>query len=189
MPCPRLEDSTIFEPLKISLENARNLAENLQRPFFWFLQVEIARKKIFKDLFRLKKKCWEPFFWDCLKKNFENLFFWRTLASVSLVLGLGLERVCPWPWPREGLSLASKFFVSLALASSLVSSTPPLHTTADKKQHLHYEGLVCTSEGIKTTPKQKYASNDLFVQLFYTRWRGTLTPKPKSWKHQIWHVN
>ena len=52
---------------------------------------------------------------------------------MSLVLGLGLEHSCPWP--REGLSserlslalaLASDFFVSLALASSLVSSTPPL---------------------------------------------------------------
>ena len=36
LPCPLLEDSTIFEPLK----NARNLAENLQRPFFWFPQAE-----------------------------------------------------------------------------------------------------------------------------------------------------
>ena len=62
------------------------------------------------------------------KKNFEDLFFfWRTLAVVSLVLGL--EHFCPWP--REGLSseklslpLASDFFVFLA--SSFVSSTPPL---------------------------------------------------------------
>ena len=38
---------------------------------------------------------------------------------MSLVLGLGLERVCPWPRPRN-------FFVSLTLASSLVSSTPAL---------------------------------------------------------------
>ena len=74
--------------------------ENLQRPFLWFAQVEIARKKILEDLFRLKK-------------IFEDLFFWRTLASVSLVLGL--ERVCPW---------TRNCFV--ALASSLVSSTPPL---------------------------------------------------------------
>ena len=58
---------------------------------------------------------------DCLKKFFEGLFF-KTLAAVSLVLGL--ERVCPRkgcpsPWARI-------FFVSLALASSLVFSTPPL---------------------------------------------------------------
>ena len=57
-------------------------------------------------------------------------FFWGALAIVSVVLGLGLEH--SRPWPREGLSserlslaLASDFFVSLALASSLVSSTPP----------------------------------------------------------------
>ena len=48
------------------------------------------------------------------KKNFEDLFFLRTRADVSLVLGL--EHFCPWP--REGLSsetlslpLASDFFV------------------------------------------------------------------------------
>ena len=58
---------------------------------------------------------------DRLKKNLKT-FFRRTLAPVSLVLGLGLERFCPrkgCPWPRI-------FFVSLALASSLVSSTPLL---------------------------------------------------------------
>ena len=53
-----------------------------------------------------------------------------SLALASSIPVLGLERVCPrkgcpwpWPWPRI-------FFVSLALAlaSSLVSSTPPLLT-------------------------------------------------------------
>ena len=50
----------------------------------------------------------------------------RSLALASSIPVLGLESVCPrkgcpWPWPRI-------FFVSLALAlaSSLVSSTPPL---------------------------------------------------------------
>ena len=66
--------------------------------------------------------------------KFAKTFFLENIcAPVSLVLGLGLEHSCPWP--REGLSseglslvlaLASDFFVSLALASSLVSSTPPL---------------------------------------------------------------
>ena len=49
---------------------------------------------------------------------------------MSLVLGLGLEHSCPWPrecLSSERLSLALDFFVflALALASSLVSSTPP----------------------------------------------------------------
>ena len=75
------------------------------------------------------------FFWKSPEKLFvkTSFFFWRALALVSLVLGLGLEHSSPWP--RECLSserlslalaLASGFFVSLALASSLVSSTPPL---------------------------------------------------------------
>ena len=49
-----------------------------------------------------------------------------SLALASSIPVLGLERVCPrkgcpwpWSWPRN-------FFVSLALASSLVFSTPPL---------------------------------------------------------------
>ena len=41
--------------------------------------------------------------------------------AVSLVFGLGLEHSCLWP--REGLSSER---LSLALVSSLVSSTPPL---------------------------------------------------------------
>ena len=63
------------------------------------------------------------------KKIFNTFFFWRTLGPVSLVLGLGLEHSCPWPrefLSSERLSLASNVFVSLALASSLVSSSPPL---------------------------------------------------------------
>ena len=56
-----------------------------------------------------------------------------SLALASSIPVLGLESVCPrkgcpwpWPWPRI-------FFVSLALAlaSSLVSSTPPLMPSQD----------------------------------------------------------
>ena len=101
--CPRLEDSSIFWIVKI-----------LWRP--------------------LEKFLWRPFFfWDRLKNFCEDLFFWEhlrlcpwSLALASSIPVLGLESVCPrkgcpWPWPRI-------FFVSLALASSLVSSTPPLVT-------------------------------------------------------------
>ena len=50
-----------------------------------------------------------------------------SLVLASSIPVLALERFCsrkgyPWPWPRI-------FFVSLALASSLVSSTPPLPDT------------------------------------------------------------
>ena len=47
-----------------------------------------------------------PMNWRSPEKIFEDLFFWRTLAAVSLVLGLGLEHSCPWP--RAFLSLASR---------------------------------------------------------------------------------
>ena len=36
LPCPRLEDSTIFLTVEILLENTSNLAENLQTPFLFF---------------------------------------------------------------------------------------------------------------------------------------------------------
>ena len=74
------------------------------------------------------------FFGDCLKNFSEDVFFLE--STCACVLGL-------WPWPRAFLSLASRgavlgrdvlgfdrgFFVSLALASSLVSSTPPLENS------------------------------------------------------------
>ena len=103
---PRLEDSTIF----------------------WIVKILWSAWKLF----------WKKFFCGDRLKNFcEDLFFffWRALALVSLVLGLGLEHSCPWPrecLSSERLSLALDFFVSLALASSLVSSTPPL--LSDKYQ-------------------------------------------------------
>ena len=66
------------------------------------------------------------------RKTFLKTFFFGEhlrlcpwpLALATSIPVLGIERVCPrkgcpWPWPRI-------FFVSLALASSLVSSTPHL---------------------------------------------------------------
>ena len=117
LPCPRLEDSTIFWTVEILLESARNLAKNLRRPFFVFLKWKSPEKNFLK-IFYVWKKFLKTFFLRLLEKIFwKSSFFWRTLAPVSLVLGIGLERVCPWPW---------NFFVCLALASSFVSSTPPL---------------------------------------------------------------
>ena len=69
------------------------------RPFFWFPQVEIAWKRIFEDVFRLKK---------ILRTFF--LFLENTYVCV-----LG-------PWPREGLSLALKFFCGLGLEPCVLDS-------------------------------------------------------------------
>ena len=71
-------------------------------------ELEIAWKKILKTFFFRERLRLCP----------------RSLALASSILALGLESVCfrkgcPWPWPRI-------FLVSFALASSLVSSTPPL---------------------------------------------------------------
>ena len=94
-------------------------------------------KNFWKTFFcgdRLKNFCEDLsfffFFGDRLKNFCEDLFFFGehlrlcpwSLALASSIPVLGLESVCPrkgCPWPRI-------FFVSLALASSLVSSTPPL---------------------------------------------------------------
>ena len=85
--------------------------------------VEIARKIFVKPFF------FYLFFGDRLKNFCDDLFFFFgehlrlcpwSLALASSISVLGLESVCPrkgCPWPRI-------FFVSLA--SSLVSSTPPL---------------------------------------------------------------
>ena len=92
-------------------ETSRKIYENLFVFVFWR-----SLEKVFEDLF-LEIAC----------KIFLKVFFWRALAPVSLVLGLGLEHSCPSSreiLSSEELSLASDFFESLALASSLVSSTP-----------------------------------------------------------------
>ena len=90
--CPRLEDSSIF----------------------WIVKISWSAWKIF----------WKTFFCGDRLKNFcEDLFFfffWRALALVSLVLGLGLEHSCPWPREclsseRLSLALASDFFCVLGL--------------------------------------------------------------------------
>ena len=88
------------------------------------------------------------FFGDRLKNFCEDLFFFWvhlrlcpwSLALASSIPVLGLERVCPrkgcpWPWPQI-------FFVSLALASSLVSSTPPLVITLQKKAENGFMNLI-----------------------------------------------
>ena len=66
---------------------------------------------------------------------FEDFFFWRTLAAVSLVL----EHFCPWP--REGLSserlsLASDFFcvLGLGLEPSVLNSTSGILSPVITKQ-------------------------------------------------------
>ena len=74
-----------------------------------------------------EKKFFDRFFGDHQKKILKTFFFGEHLrlcpwflALASSIRVFGIERVCPrkgCPWPRI-------FFVSLA--SSLVSSTPPL---------------------------------------------------------------
>ena len=41
LPCPRLEDSTIFEPLKFRWNTPETCGKSA-KTFFWFPQVEIA---------------------------------------------------------------------------------------------------------------------------------------------------
>ena len=75
---------------------------------------------------------------------------------VSLVLGLGLEHSCPWP--REGLfserlSLALDFFVSLALASSLVSSTPPLAMRLSNNEKMQRDKPLFSQRSAPQAPR------------------------------------
>ena len=109
LPCPRLEDSTIFKPLKFcwkTPETSRKICEDL----ILFYSSGDCLKKNFWRPFSPEKKL-KSFFFRSPEKNFEDFFFFG--EQLPCVLS---------PWPRN-------FFVSLALASSLVSSTPPLVNT------------------------------------------------------------
>ena len=78
--------------------------EKFAKTFFVFLKWRLSEKKFLKTFFAWKKFLRPFLFRDCLKKIFEDLcvcFFLQN--TCACVLG-------PWPWPREGLSLASKFF-------------------------------------------------------------------------------
>ena len=102
-----------FWTVEILLENARNLAKNLHRPFFWFPQVEIAWKKIFKDFFAWKKLLKAYFFLRSPEENFWRPFFFLENTCVCVLS----------PCLREGLSLASKFFCVLGLGPCVLDST------------------------------------------------------------------
>ena len=115
--CPRLEDSTIFWNVKI-LWSAWKI--------FWKTFFSGDRLKNFcEDLFFFLEIAWKIFvktFFFFLESTCALCPWSLTLASNIPVLGLESvcpRKGCPWPWPRI-------FFVSLALASNLVSSTPPL---------------------------------------------------------------
>ena len=115
--CPRLEDSSIFWIVKI-LWSAWKI---FWKTYFCGDRLENFCKDPFFFLRSPEKFLWRPFF-----------FFWEN--TCACLLGLGFEHFCPWPRKclsseRLSLALASDFFVSLALASSLVSSTPPLIVT------------------------------------------------------------
>ena len=101
LPWPRLEDSTIFCIVKILLENARNPAENLRRPFLF------------------------SSFGDRLKNIFEDLIFENTCAWA---LGPWPWPQHFFPWPRkvlssEGLPLALDFFCVLGLEPCVLDSS------------------------------------------------------------------
>ena len=102
-----------------------------------------------------------PINWRSPQKNFED-FFLRTLEPVSLSVSvLGLERFClrkGCPWPRI-------FFVSLA--SSLVSSTPPLQIIAGTQKWAWYFLKV---------PRYRYLLKKNFgTDTIFEKYRGTGT--------------
>ena len=124
--CPRLEDSTIFEPLKFRWKMPETLRK-VCKDLFLVSSSKDRLKKILKT-FSPEKKFLRPFFWDCLKKNLENLLFFGEhlrlcswfLASRGSVLGLDLEIIlCPWPWPWSR-ALCPRLHLWLGDAATLV---------------------------------------------------------------------
>ena len=127
--CPRLEGSTIFW-----------LVDHGPRSWSILFRLEERQrgcKKIFEDIVFPGKRLKFP---ENLRKFeaktffflLENVWVFQKISVVWEWWPFFLEitfALCPWPregLPSVGLSLASDFLVSLTLASSLESSTPPL---------------------------------------------------------------
>ena len=122
-----------------------------------------------------------------MKKIFEDLLIfgehlrlcpWSLTWSIPV---LGLENVC-----SQELFLASDFFVSLALASSLVSSTPPLLFVMDynfkKKACLFYGMPVVVDDA------DKKFEIKLYYQLEYLCCKKVLTSQGKSISNNLLHL-
>ena len=87
-------------------------------------------------------------------------FFWRALALVFLVLGLGLKHSCPWPREclsseRLSLALASDFFCVLGLGLGLEPCV--LDSTSVIFQNLHLP--ECTFLSKITFPRKLIFQN------------------------------
>ena len=91
----------------------------------------LANFRVVKSLW----SAWKLFFSGDRLKNFcEDLFFWRALALVSLVLGL--EHSCPWS--REGLFSIG---LSLALAADFFFGLEPY--VLDSTSVWHIQAVFC----------------------------------------------
>ena len=96
---------------------------------------------------------------------------WSLASSIPV---LGVESVCPrkgcpwpWPWPRI-------FFVSLALASSLVSSTPPLCTRLGKII------IVIDRGGVEDTRLEAKVKDTKKIQGQGQPFRGQTLSRPRT---------
>ena len=134
-------------------------------PFSELLKFCGASEKIFGRRFFLEI-AWNFFvktffFGDRLKNFCKDLFLfgehlrlcpWSLASSISV---LGLERVCP----RKavlGLGLGFFFFVSLALASSLVFSTPPLMNRNDGSNRWTSKCVLKAKDVLKDSTSVQY---------------------------------
>ena len=152
--------------------------------------VLISRTALF---FELLKFCGALEKFDCLKNFCEDLFFFLFEDRLKnfcedLLFFFILESTCACvlgPWPRAFLSLASRvsvlekavlglglgFFVSLALASSLVSSTPPLLCSLSflASHHLSHNCktkiIKCKNNNFSTVPALNRTIFNLMINI------------------------
>ena len=131
--------------VKVSLENARYLAENLRTAFFGKFLVT-SLHVIYGLVLPQSKILCTPMNRRSPKNFFEDLFFREHL------------RLCPWPWPRAFLFLASRGSVLgkavLGLGVFCVLGLEPcvLDSTSGKNP---FE--VCSSRGITIVLRDQVA--------------------------------
>ena len=183
-----IEDTFWSHGLSLEASSSRKFFCSRPRTALFLIPQNLVRKR--------QKPCGNFvktfFIWRRLKKIFEDLFvffFGEHLSLVSFFLGFGLEHFCLCPLvkvcPRKsvlGLGLGFFAFLVLALAASLVSSTPPLVNSSWTPSWTVVTSMRSKINFVKKIPRNGLELGRLIIFLLNLYARNYLS----GWGPSVW---